>query len=188
MTTRNFISIGILALGLISPAAALAAQNVITAEQVAIALSSAGVNTTAKQVVLLTNVVASTSDPALKVESTEQWSDQGMKVRVSCVKSEECLPFFVAIRGSRAQAVPAFVAEHSSIAAIRPKSDSSVLVVSAGSRETLLLEGGHVHIQMSVVCLESGAIGQTIRVTSLDHKQTYLAEISSGQIVRGKLQ
>jgi hypothetical protein len=188
MTRHTFISIAILSLGLGIPAAAAAAENAITTEQVAVALSNAGLNTSAKQVVLLTGVVASTNAPALKVESMEQWGDRGTKVRLSCVKPEECLPFFVAIRGSQAQAVSPPIADHSSAAVLRAKPDSASFVVRAGSRETLLLEGGHVHIQMSVVCLENGAVGQTIRVASLDHKQTYVAEVGSNQVLRGKLQ
>jgi Chaperone for flagella basal body P-ring formation len=187
MTRHNFISALILLLAMATPAAVMA-QSAITAGQVAAAMSSAGLNTSAKQIVLLTDVVATTSTPALKVESMEQWGDRGMKARLSCAQPEECLPFFVAIRGSQAQAVPPYVADHSSAAILRAKSDSNSFVVRAGSRETLMLDGGHVHIQLSVVCLENGAVGQTIRVASLDHKQTYTAEVSSNKLLRGRLQ
>jgi hypothetical protein len=118
----------------------------------------------------------------------EQWGDRGMKVRLSCAKPEECLPFFVAIRGSQAQAVPPDVADHSSAAILRVKSDSNSFVMHAGSRETLLLDGDHVHIQLVVVCLENGAVGQNIRVASLDHKQTYTVEVSGNKLLRGRLQ
>jgi hypothetical protein len=188
MTRLDFISTLILPLALAIPVAAMAAQNAITTEQVAAAMSSAGLNTSAKQVVLLTDVVASTNAPTLKVESMEHWGDRGMKVRLSCAKPEECLPFFVAIRGSQAQAAPPYVADHSSAAILRAKSDSNSFVVRAGSRETLLLEGGHVHIQLPVVCLENGSVGQTIRVTTLDRKQTYTAQVSGNSMLRGRLQ
>lgn len=167
---------------------AVAAQNAITAVQVAAAMSSVGLNTSAKQIVLLSDVVASTSDPSLKVESMEQWGDHGMKARLSCVKSDECLPFFVAIRGSQAQAATPSVADRASSTVVRPKSDSNSFLVRTGSRETLLLEGGHVHIQLSVICLENGSLGQIIRVASLDHRQTYTAEVSANKMLRGRLQ
>jgi hypothetical protein len=188
MTKLNFISTFILQTALACPSVAMAAQNAITTEQVATAMSNVGLNTSAKQVVLLTDVVASTNAPTLKVESMEHWGDRGMKVRMSCARPEECLPFFVAIRGSQAQAVPPYFADHSSAAILRAKPDSNSFVVRAGSRETLMLDGGHVHIQLSVVCLENGAVGQTIRVASLDHKQTYTAEVSSNKLLRGRLQ
>jgi flagella basal body P-ring formation protein FlgA len=58
----------------------------------------------------------------------------------------------------------------------------------AGSRATLLLEGDHVHIQVPVVCLQNGAVGQTIRVASPDHKQTYVAQVTGNNVLRGRLQ
>jgi hypothetical protein len=188
MTRHNFISALILPLALACPVAAMGSQNAITTEQVAAAMSNAGLNTSAKQVVLLTDVVASTNAPTLKVESMEHWGDRGMKVRLSCVKPEECLPFFVAIRGGQAQAVPPDVAIRSSAAILRAESDSNSFVVRVGSRETLLLDGSHIHIQLVVVCLENGAIGQNIRVASLDHKQTYMAEVIGNKVLRGRLQ
>jgi hypothetical protein len=177
----------LLSAALACPAAAVAAANAITAEQVAAAITNAGMTTSADRVALLTNVVASTSAPALKVDSLEQWGDRGIKVRLSCVKPEECLPFFVAVRGSQAQAASPTPVGRSSPATLPAKSDSTVFTVRAGARETLLLDGGHVHIQISVVCLESGEIGQTIRVASLDRQHTYTAQVGSDKILRGSL-
>jgi hypothetical protein len=42
--------------------------------------------------------------------------------------------------------------------------DPQTFVVRAGSRAILLLDGGHVHVRLNVVCLENGAAGQRIRV------------------------
>jgi hypothetical protein len=165
----------------------MAAGNAITAGQVAAAITSAGMTTSADQVVLLTSVVATSSAPVLKVESLEQWGDGEIKVRLSCARPEECLPFFVAVRGSQAQATPPNVAGHSSPAMLRAKSDSNFFAVRAGSRGVLLLEGGHVHIQLPVICLENGEIGQKVRVTSLDHRQSYTAEVGGDKVLRGSL-
>jgi hypothetical protein len=187
MTMSNSISILLLSFTLALPTAA-GAQSAITAGQIAAAMSDAGLNTSAKQVVLLTNVVSSSSAPKLRVESMEQWGDHKMKVRLSCAKSEECLPFFVAIRGSQAQVASPDIADHPSAAISRVKPDSNSFAVHAGSRETLVLEGAHVHIQLPVVCLENGAVGQTILAASLDHKQTYRAEVTENSVLRGRLQ
>lgn len=187
MTRYNYTSALILSLALATPEATVA-QSAITTGQIAAAVSSAGLNASANQIVLLTDVVATNSAPALRVDSMERWGDRGMKVRLSCAKPEECLPFFVAIRGSQAQAAPPDVADHSSAAILRVKSDSNSFVMRAGSRETLLLDGDHVHIQLIVVCLENGAVGQNIRVASLDHKQIYTAEVSDNKVLRGRLQ
>lgn len=184
MTRHTFIPVLILSIALAVPAMVRAAQSPITADQVARTLSSVGMSVKQEQVILPTDIVATTNAPTLKVVSTELWGDHQLKIRMSCIKPEECLPFFVTVRESQPQTVP----PSTSTAIFRVKSDSNSIVMHIGSRETLLLEGGHVHIQMSVVCLENGAVGQTIRVTSLNHKQTYLAEVSSNHVLRGKLQ
>ena len=107
---------------------------------------------------------------------------------MSCVKPEQCLPFFVAVRTSQPQAIAPEIAAPSSAATLPAKPGPSDLVMRAGGRATLLLDGGHVHIQLPVVCLENGAIGQTIRVASLDHRLTYVAQVDANRILRGKLQ
>jgi len=188
MTRSNFISALLASVALAFPAAAMTAQSPITAGQVAVALDSVGMNTTAEQVVVPDDVVAKTSAPALKVESMEFWGDRQLKVRLGCVNPGECLPFFVAVRGSKAQPVLAAVADRPPAANLPVKSDSTSFTLMAGSRATLLLEGDHVHIQVPVVCLQNGAVGQTIRVASPDHKQTYVAQVMGNNVLRGRLQ
>jgi flagella basal body P-ring formation protein FlgA len=57
----------------------------------------------------------------------------------------------------------------------------------AGAPATLLLEGARVHIRLAVVCLENGAPGQTIRVASRDHRQTYMAKVVDEEVLRASL-
>lgn len=188
MTTSNYISTILVSVALTLPVASMLAESPISAGQIAAALNNVGMNTTAEQVAVPADVVAKTSTPALKVESMEIWGDHQLKVRLGCVQPGECLPFFVAVRGSQAQAVLPEVADRSSAANPRAKSDSTSFALLSGYRATLLIEGGHVHIQLPVICLQNGAIGQTIRVTSPDHKQTYIAEVAGKNLLRGRLQ
>jgi hypothetical protein len=59
--------------------------------------------------------------------------------------------------------------------------------VHPGSHATLLIDGQRLHIKLPVVCLEKGSPGHTIRVTSLDHKQTYLAEVIDSTLLKATL-
>ena len=79
------------------PAVAAPSPNVITAELVADTLSAAGMKVSARQVTLLADVIASTSKPALRVESMERWGDHRMRVRLACDSNSECMPFLVAV-------------------------------------------------------------------------------------------
>jgi hypothetical protein len=180
--TRNWlISALSLSVALASSAATPPGHVAITAAQVASAITGAGMSVSADQVSLLTDVVAASASPKLEVQSMEPWGDRRMRVRLSCANQEECLPFFVAIRFN--QDSTAQSASGSSPARIDPKS----FVVRAGAPAILLLEGTHVHIRIAVVCLEGGAPGQTIRVSSRDHRQTYMAKVVDETILRASL-
>jgi hypothetical protein len=183
MANYKFISIVILSVTMALPAAAATGYDSITKEQVAAAMSGAGVKVSADQVTLLTDVVSTTSTPALKVESMERWGADRMRVRLDCAKHEDCLPFYVAVRWM--QGDTALLAQAAAPAPARV--DPSSYVVRAGSSAILMLEGDHVHIRIPVVCLENGTPGQTIRVASKDHRLTYTARVVDGIVLKGSL-
>jgi hypothetical protein len=156
----------------------------ITAEQIAETLNAAGMKVSAQQVTLLADVVASTSKPALRVSSMERWGDHRVKVRLDCDSNTECLPFLVAVNWSDKDAMPS---GPTSAAASAAKAGSGGFVVHPGSPATLLLDGDHVHIQLSVTCLENGAPGQTVRVVSKDQRRTFSAQVFSETVLKGRL-
>lgn len=172
-----------------SAAAPAPGRAAITQAQIAAAITSAGMQISAEQVTLLTDVVATTASPALVVESMELWGNHRMKVRLDCAANEQCLPFFVAVRCGQQSASQAASAasDHFSTGTLRGRVDPKTWVVRAGAPATLLLDGAHVHIRIAVVCLENGAPGQTIRVASTDHRQTYVAKVIDETVLRASL-
>jgi hypothetical protein len=71
-----------------------------------------------------------------------------------------------------------------------PKLDAaadSESIVKIGSHATLVIDAQRLHIKLPVICLEQGAPGQTIRVTALDRKQTYKAEVIGSTLLKGTL-
>jgi hypothetical protein len=182
---KSLRSISILVLsGALAISAALAQQRVpIATTAIAAAISAAGMPVSTDQVSLLTDVTATKASPALTVESMQPWGDHRMKVRMNCAVSEQCLPFFVSVHtGSASQP-----ADGLSAGIRRANNDPKTVVVRAGAPATLLLDGLHVHIRIAVVCLENGAPGQTIRVASRDHRQTYLAKVVDQAVLRASL-
>jgi hypothetical protein len=186
MKKLSLISSLMFAAAIVVPVAAAAGPHAITTEQIAAAVNVAGMKVSPDQVRLLTDVMATTRAPSLKVESIEQWGEHRMKVRIDCVNSDECLPFFVAVDWG-AKESPAVANPADSPSILRVKTGPASFVVRAGSSAVLILEGDHIHIKLSVICLENGATGQTIRVSSLDHRLTYTALVSEGAILRGRL-
>jgi hypothetical protein len=181
----RYASIPVLALlAALAPAAAQAQGRVpITAAHIASAINGAGMQINADQVTLLADVAATEPSPVLLVESMQPLSGQRMKVRMSCADNAQCLPFFVLVRLNQRSA-PEAVA---SVASARAEADPKSFVVRSGARATLLLDGAHVHIRIAVVCLENGAAGQTIRVASADHRQTYMARVVDQAVLRASL-
>ncbi len=171
------------------PAKGGSGREVITTGRIALTIRDAGIPVSASQITLPAEIVAKTREPALKVVSVGAWAANPSRVRLACVISEECLPFVVTVHRGQSDrpdgsSLPA--------SAKPPKSPSveyarSKVILRIGSPAVLLLEGGHVHIELTVVCLENGAVGQTIRVAGREHGPTYLAEVCSDGFLRATL-
>jgi hypothetical protein len=140
----------------------------------------------AQQVTLLADVVASTSKPRLRVASMERWGDHRVKVRMDCASNAECIPFLVAVNLNNGDAIPAAL-DSATTAASRSASESKSIAVRAGEPAILYLDGEHVHIQLTVTCLENGAPGQTVRVVSKDKRRTFSAQVFSEAVLKGRL-
>ncbi len=169
-----------------SAVAAAQGRAPITQAQIAAAISGAGLQVSAGQVTLLADVFAASPSPVLVVESMQPWGDGRMKVRLSCAAGEQCLPFMVAVRLGPLNS-PQSASAVSTSGALGSGTEAKAYVVRTGTAATLLLDGGHVHIRIAVVCLENGAAGQTIRVASKDHRQTYLAKVVDQAVLRASL-
>jgi hypothetical protein len=167
------------------PAAAESRRYAVTAELIAAAVSSNGVAISPGQVTLLTNVFASVADPELRVMSIGRAGDQRTIARLECAAADQCLPFFVALRTDGNTNAALLANPTPAPAAV--KSRPAEIVVRSGSTATLLLEGPHVQITLPVICMQNGAAGQTIRATSPDHLQSYVAQVGNDGILKGRL-
>jgi hypothetical protein len=165
------------------PAAAAPRRYAITTERIAAALSNGGVPVLPEQVTLPANVVASTADPVLKVMSIDRAGGQRALARLECASSQQCLPFIVTLRVSMEPAEASPRVQAAVFSSPRP----STPLVRAGSPATLHLEGAHIHISLSVICLENGAMGQTIRATSKDRHQVYTVQVVRDGVLEGRL-
>jgi hypothetical protein len=160
----------------------------ISPAAVAAAMKGAGIDASPDQIALLSDVVASTAEPVLRVQSVHPWGDHRFMVRIECATQTQCLPFMVSLHlaqdgeaslGWISRSIQATTAPHRIVA-------PSVLV-HALSPATLLLDGDHVHIRLTVICLQNGAVGQIIRATDKTHHVVYSAEVTDNGILKGRL-
>jgi hypothetical protein len=182
---------GHILLGIVIAALALTAQAAvkytISAEAVAAAMASTGINVAPPQVTLLSAVVANTPSPGLRVRSVERWNDGRAMVRMECASSAECLPFFVSVRLNSSPAESVVLSPSSQVSSQPRVQPESKYVVRVGTPATLLLDGEHVHIRLAVTCLTNGAAGETVRAETPDHQMTFSAQVAGNGILRGRL-
>jgi hypothetical protein len=168
------------------PAAANPLHYAITTEQVAAAINGQGMQISPNEIVLLTDVVANVAAPRLAVRSIDRMAPEHAIARMECVDAQQCLPFMVSIRVNAGDPTDIVSPLSHSLPASSPVRPAP-MVVRAGSPAILQLDGTHVHITLSVICLDNGALGQTIRATDHDRRQIYIARVLQGGVLEGRL-
>ncbi len=106
-----------------------------------------------------------------------EWS-QG-RVRLRCAEPGVCMPFYVLVH------VPAMA----KAVTTKPQNDTTSVpaVLRNGTRVSLLIDSGRLHLRIPVTCLQGGTAGNMIRVAALAHGRIYQAAIVDGSTVRGSL-
>ena len=171
------------------PAYAEPARCPITAEQVSAALTRAGLQVTAAQVILPGFVVAATSAPVLSIQSIQTMEDHSIVARLGCEDVAKCLPFYVKLRlgGEGTPAADTGLIRQPLPTSAGVGSSSKQISIRPGSQATLLLEGEHLHIRIPVVCIESGRPGEKVRVRGTENRQIYTAEVVDAATLKGRL-
>jgi hypothetical protein len=67
-----------------------------------------------------------------------------------------------------------------------PESNAEPLLVHEGARAWLTVEGGGIRLRTEVICLESGGLGQRIRVRSLTGQRVFQAEIMGDKLLEAR--
>ncbi|HEX3892167.1 MAG TPA: hypothetical protein VHW46_06310 [Terracidiphilus sp.] len=188
MTHYRLILLSIMVAAAASPALAGSGRYRINTDQVAAAVNRMGMQVVPDQVTLLAEVVSNTSAPRLTVRSISPWSNQRMMARLECESSDQCLPFVVSLKLTpRPDVDPVANTQAELPAGLPAVSGARRFAVHIGTPATLLLDGERVHIRLAVICLESGAPGQTIRVSDRDHKTVFHAQVVDGSTLKGTL-
>jgi hypothetical protein len=147
------------------------------------------------------------ANPLLEIRDIAPVNAHEFRLRIACRDSSECLPFFATATYPEAsgmsaphakadqppipvRALPAARAiteAPASSTAIKAANSGEPPLLRSGSPATLDFDGERVHVRVEVICLESGATGDKIHVTTRDHKQIYVAEIVAPRALKGTL-
>lgn len=133
----------------------------------------------ASDISLLANVVATEQNPVLDIQSMEPLGLHRSTLRLACHTPAACLPFYaIATLPAQSQSPTAALIHHTTTLKPPP-------TMRAGAHATLSLDNGSALVRMTVVSLERGSTGQTIRVATPDRKRIYRAEIVSADFLKG---
>jgi Chaperone for flagella basal body P-ring formation len=168
------------------PALAASGRYAISADRVVGAMAAMGMQVSSSQLSMISEAVATTAEPQLRVQSMQRWPGDRIVVRMECATQEQCLPFFVSVQLG-AHAASQLAMANAALTTQRNISAPPAMAVRAGSPATLYIEGDHIHIRVNVICRQSGAIGQTVRAESTDRQQTYTAEVAANGVLKGRL-
>ncbi len=160
-----------------SGAAPISPRYPLTADQAAAALTARGIEVTPAEISLPMHMTSASASPALEAGKVEH-SGIEERVRLACADHADCLPFYVTLHQKGTGSGPA---------ASAPRLPAAQPSLRAGSKATLVIDDQHLHIRVPVICLEAGESGATIRVRSLDRKQTWQAQVIDPTLVRGSL-
>jgi hypothetical protein len=104
---------------------------------------------------------------------------------MACHLSGRCLPFYAVVRWPQKAADSAA----NSSGVFRPFGDlvlkqNGAFTIRSGAHATLVMDEERAHIEVAVISLENGMAGQKIRVASPNHKQVYVAEVVSANLLK----
>lgn len=143
---------------------------------------------------LLSDVLASTPVAQLQVMAVVPWhssnatstGERQFAVRMTCKASHGCMPFYVLVE------LPAPLERFASVSLPSLKFPADplprpklVLAMRRGGHATLVLDDGVSHIQIPVLSLQDACVGESVRVSTLDHKQTYEGKVISTGLLKG---
>jgi hypothetical protein len=152
-------------------------------QQVIDALALTGVVVAPDQIEFLSGIRSTKESASIQVVNTTNSSAGTVKVKLRCQDNHECLPFYVLVhRLDKLNISSARLKAVSAAAADVPQN-----VIRGGEHATLILESPDSRMSLPVICLQSGILGQTIRVASPDHRQLFDAVVVAPGTLKGSL-
>lgn len=163
----------------------------VGADAVTAALAARGLSVAPSQVEFLASVRSIRPNPALEIEHLQAAGQRSLLVRVRCRETADCLPFFVVVHLSDRQDVEAMLERMPATARLQPAASRPSRpnwMLRQGETAMFVLENKDLRASAPVICLQNGRQGDSIRVSSLDHKRIMIGEIVGPGLLRAYLQ
>lgn len=181
----------------------------VTTQMILSAMQQRQLSIDGVQVRIAAPVTAAVPNPMLDIQTFSSVDRQNAQIRIGCRNHTECISFYVAVTWpaqSSAAQTPAQQdhqsADNTESAPAAPGTTTTSFpvdqnqfrqlptpspVLRAGTPVTLVMENGPIHIRLHVISLQNGTVGETVRVSTPDRKQTFTAEILAPNLLKGSL-
>lgn len=157
----------------------------ITTPDVLAAVSARGVSVQPEQVLFLAPVTARETAPRLHVAGNRKLGDSETAVRFACDSNAICLPFYVIVRGLDDGQERLLSRTPGAKTGSPAKTEKPCM--RNGERASLIIESRSMRITLPVIALQSGRVGEIIRVTDTERKKIYRAEVSGPGLLKSAL-
>jgi hypothetical protein len=177
----------------------------ITERDIAKELDVVGIDVDASQIHLPVHMDAADASPKLEIVTAQPLRDSQLRLELRCPTTSVCLPFLAMLDVKDANLVSAAIRlkiGSANTSRQRMASQGGAQVdqelrgsgVSAredrprlkvGSRAVLEMRDGHMEIHIQVLAIDSGSIGQQVRVCTLDRKKVFQATVTGEGTVTG---
>jgi len=158
-------------------------------------LSVVGTRVDAAQVHLAAYMTATTASPALEITTAEPLGSNHVRLEIRCAMVGKCLPFSATIDVKDASLVSEEIQSKTSLATAKHDTKSTIgeslaapPKLTVGSHAVLTIRDGHLDIHLRVLAIDSGAIGQQVRVCTLDRKKVFHATVTGDETVTGAME
>jgi hypothetical protein len=167
-----------------------AARSQRSVQRVVDAMGLAGLVVGSDQVEFLAGIAS--PGETVRVVSVSDSRAGTVKVKLRCLDSHECLPFYVLVHGVLVHGVLVPSLDKVNVGGEKhavpiEKATSLQNIIRGGDRATLTLETQDSRMSFPVICLQSGVRGQRVRAASPDHRQFFDAEVVAPGMLRGSL-
>lgn len=165
----------------------------MTPSEIVSAMQGRQLPTSGVEVRLAAPITAASANPALEIQSIALLGPREMRLRIACRDRSACLPFFAIARFPaqvNSTLLPVKVERQPGSTALTSATQSETAappILHSGSPASLYFDGDRVHVRLEVICLEAGALGDKVRVTTRDRKQVFVAEIVNPTLLKGTL-
>jgi len=168
----------------------------ISAGDVTRALGIVDVSVDASQVHLPAHMSAAIASPKLEIVMAQPLGDNQVRIELRCSAAGECLPFFATVDVKDANLVSSNI-RLKTASATSPNHQAATRIggesvsrprLTVGSRAVLLIQDGHLQIHLQVLAIDSGAIGQQVRVCTMDRKKVFHATVTGEGTVSGVME